>query len=558
MAWQTWGELSPGATIELWARASRPVSTAVFVIRAGEQRVFEIGSPPPYFEHSRFTNLWEQPLTVHLDPEQLEVSLAYHWHPESLPTQGIRLLPATGDSPEARPELHFSPPRQWMNDPNGLHYQDGHYHLFYQFHPNSSEWGPMHWGHAVSRDLFNWVHYPVFLHPEKNLLPLGATGGAFSGSACTGHDGRLRFYYTERLPAYDLHKDYREVQKRVIPAADGITPDAITTVISERPDGVDCDFRDPKVWYDDASEQYLMILGAALHGDPAVLLYTSRDGEHWHYRGPLYVAPPQFKDQGARCIECPDLLPLNGRWVLYMGFVGHQDPETGRHNLMYYQVGQFDPDQGFLPEGPLREVDFGTDFYAMQSFLADDRRLAIAWLFNWAFQKPPGSDYCGEMSLPRQLSLNAEKRLCMHPILSGLISRSLPLVAVSPVRFRPGDNPCLLTMQAADGDIRHFRIAGVDARQREWSVTLDDGLLRMVLPEDRGDIDYVHPLPRFSDLSLLYDRGIIELFVNGGSVCGTRRSYQLTELSSLTIDTTHAPEALSISAETLTCPQPGQ
>ena len=170
--------------------------------------------------------------------------------------------------------MHFSPVRQWMNDPNGLGPVDDRWHLFYQFHPAGTDWGPMHWGHASSPDLFRWTHLPVFLHPEQNLWRLSATGGAFSGSAFEDRDGTRLFFHTERLPAYDLFQGYREVQKLVRPGRGLIEAVGSETVIEAGPlaEGVAHDFRDPKVWWDEGAGAYRMVLGAALHGDPAVLL----------------------------------------------------------------------------------------------------------------------------------------------------------------------------------------------------------------------------------------------------------------------------------------------
>ncbi|MEX1056915.1 MAG: hypothetical protein WED11_04245, partial [Natronospirillum sp.] len=331
-------------------------------LHANDEVAFQVADLPDYFEFFKYTNHLDQVLTIDIAPEQIEFSFIYTWNPKTLDKTGIQVLQTdsidTFDSGPGRPQLHFTPPKQWMNDPNGLCYVDGVYHLFYQFHPNSTHWGPMHWGHAVSRDLFNWVHYPVFLHPAQNLLPLGATGGAFSGTACRDKHGQLMFFYTERLPAYDLYEGYVEVQKRLIANPSLTAPASIQTVISERPEGVGCDFRDPKVWYEAESDRYFMILGAAINGDPAVLLYSSHNSLDWMYQRPLYIAPSYFRENGARCIECPDFFEVDGRWVLYIGFVGFHDPETRRHNLMYYLTGEFSPSGGFKPQGKLREVDF--------------------------------------------------------------------------------------------------------------------------------------------------------------------------------------------------------
>lgn len=552
----TLGRLHPGDTLAFWARKTEDTGTPYLTATSERGVEYEVRDLPGYFEYFHYTNRTSGPVELLGRTSGWEVSFAYRWHAESLRFDGIERLTMTpanrgtgANSP--RPHLHFSPPAQWMNDPNGLCYVDGTYHVFYQFHPNSTQWGPMHWGHATSQDLFNWVHYPVFLHPEQNLLPLGATGGAFSGTACTDVADSPVFFYTERLPAYDLYQDYVEIQKRAEPDADLIEPVTVETVLADKPEGVGCDFRDPKVWFDRTGNTYFMILGAALHGDPAVLLYRSTDSRHWRYEGPLYVAPSHFKENGARCIECPDFFKLDGQWVLYMGFVGYREPETHRHNLMYYLTGDFSADRGFTPRSDLREVDFGTDFYAMQSFEAEGRRLAFAWLFNWAFQKPPGSDYSGEMSIPRQLSLNAQGDLCMHPIVSGLKSETLPYSPSRPMTWFPGERAFQLRLMANGQPIAQLTIEGEDTLGNGFVVEFTDGWLSMCTPEDSGDIRHRCPVSRLHDLTLIYDAGIIEVFANQGAVCGTRRTYAIGEVSQLRADLDDSTHRVEVIAETL-------
>lgn len=423
----------------------------------------------------------------------------------------------------ARPQMHYAPIRQWMNDPNGLCKVGDIWHLFYQFHPAGTDWGPMHWGHATSRNLFDWMHLPVFLHPEQNCWRLGATGGAFSGNAFQDRDGSRMFFYTERLPAYDLFKGYREVQKIARPAPDLITAEAISLAIEQRPDGVEHDFRDPKVWWDDGAQAYRMVLGAALHGDPAVLLYGSDDLRNWRYLGPLYRAPSRFRAEGARAVECPDFFQLDGNWVLIMGFVGHTDPASGRHNLLYALVGAFEGDS-FLPgSADLQLLDFGTDFYAMQTFEADGRQIGLAWLFNWEDRKPAGSPYSGEMSLPRALSLDQDNRLCMRPAAElDAAWPSSPLNPVSDGIYKLGEAPLDLTL---DGPLAGTTITATQDGALSFEVRVDAGILSTRLPQDDGSIRYSADIGFAKDLRIIHDRGIVEVFAADGAVCGTRRNY---------------------------------
>lgn len=434
-----------------------------------------------------------------------------------------------------RPRMHFSPVRQWMNDPNGLCKIGDTWHMFYQFHPASTDWGPMHWGHATSKDLFNWTHLPVFLHPEQNYWRLGATGGAFSGNAFQDRDGALRFFYTERLPAYDLFRGYREIQKIAEFGRNPIQVERTSVVLEERPAGVAHDFRDPKVWWDSRAQAYRMVLGGSIDGDPAVLLYGATDLADWTYLGPLYRAPAHFRDQGARAVECPDFFELDGKWVLIMGFVGHTEPDTGRHNLLFALVGDFNDDRFTSDRSELQLLDFGTDYYAMQSFAADGRQIAFAWLFNWEYRKPKGSPYSGEMSLPRELSLTADGRLAMQP--------AREVEDAWPTGMLPPDSANTFALPPKPFDISLVGILGgtrISAHQTgelSFEILVKNGVVSIRLPQDDDKIRYDAQIGDATDLRVFFDRGIIEVFVGHGAVCGTRRSYQCIRPDTLGIET---------------------
>ncbi|WP_311043848.1 glycoside hydrolase family 32 protein [Rhizobium binae] len=472
------------------------------------------------------------------DEGRTEFTWAYAYDPRSVSKTGItvlefgeRLVERTGSEIDGwcaadtqRPRLHFSPVRGWMNDPNGLCKVGDVWHLFYQFHPGGTDWGPMHWGHATSLDLCAWLHMPVFLRPEQNLARLGATGGAFSGSAFRDRDGKIKFYYTERLPAYDLFANYREVQKIAEPGRDLINAERITTVLEIRPEGVKHDFRDPKVWWDEAANAYRMILGASMYGDPAVLLYGSDDGLEWQYLGLLYRAPVNFREEGARAVECPDFFLLEDKWVLVMGFVGHIEAATRRHNLLYALIGEFINDR-FVPDTPeLQLLDFGTDYYAMQSFEAEGRQIAFAWLFNWEYRKPDGSAYSGEMSLPRVLSLSEDKKkICMLPAIE--VDEhyvAIPLATDQSGGYSLPGRPIEIRLS---GSLQDSKLVATTGGELAFEVGVVDDILSIRLAQDDGSIQYVAELGSGQDLRLFHDRGIVEIFADGGAVCGTRRGY---------------------------------
>jgi beta-fructofuranosidase len=537
-----------GQKLEFWAKQKNEQNgNDDFVITAQDTIIYKIPNAPKvstFFEHCHYL---DQELTIIWNPKCIEFSLFYTYHPETVYQQGISII-SCGDeqtklltgqqvrfeqaNDKTRPQLHFSPYKAWLNDPNGLCKIDDYYHMFYQFHPNSVDWGPMHWGHAVSKDLFKWQHLPIFLQPQNNLELLGATGGAFSGNAFKDNNGDISFYYTERLPAYDLIEGYKEIQKRAVPDSKLLKPISIETVIEEGPEKISHDFRDPKVWYDTARKCYLMVLATAIEADPAVLLYRSDDGIKWQFASTLYQAPEHFKQNGARSIECPDFIKIDDIWVMIVGFVGYVHPKTGRHNLLFSMTGDFDGLE-FTPfDDELQELDFGTDFYALQSFHDGERHLAFSWLFNWEFRKPLGSNYSGEMSLPRVLSVNNKRKLLMQPapeleqfkqyqLLTTQLTE-LAEIGTSPIHLHYTGNldNLVISITSDAGDIAQIKHSKTG--------------IELQVPEKCDGMIYTSEPINLTDLTVVIDRGIIEVFANHGLVCGTKRSYKLNNLKSIT------------------------
>jgi beta-fructofuranosidase len=372
----------------------------------------------------------------------------------------------------------------------------------------------------------------VFQYPEANLAALGATGVAFSGNAFLDRDGSLSFYCTERLPAYDLFKDYKEVQKRMRPDKGLLAPVANSLVLADGPAGTAHDIRDPKVWYDEDAGHYRMVLGSAVGGDPAILLYNSTDGDSWDFASVLYRAPRRFRDSGARCVECPDFFVIDGHWALVAGFVGYTEAETGRHNLLYAAVGRFEGGVFTPYSDQLQELDFGTDYYAMQSFWDGERQLALAWLFNWEIRKPAGSAYSGELSLPRVLTLDRHRRLLMNPEAGIAILRMRRLEAADG-RYTPAAG-CAIEVSLA-GDLNGLSLFGTSRSGETIALTHNPAGLTLALSEDDGRITYRTTCGELTDIRLFFDRGVIELFANGGLICGTRRSYRVIDVTSLWI-----------------------
>ena len=292
-----------------------------------------------------------------------------------------------------RLRFHFEPERGWMNDPNGLCFFRGLHHAFFQHYPDAPHWGPMHWGHAVSEDLIHWRELPIALRPDQ---PYENGGGCWSGSAVE-KDGRLHLFYTS------TSKGHAQAQSLAI-SDDGIrfVKHPGNPVVPVSPvDPSNHDFRDPKVF--PYGDEWRMVCGAGKDGLASVLLFRSADLVHWEYLGPVF----QSREMGA-VPECPDLFPLDGRWVLLFSRM------DGARRVQFI-VGTFDGEH-FKPE-TFVQPETGPDFYAAQTYAdAPGRRLCIGWMWHWGREAAPGAVRAGALTLPRELSLDADGTLYMRPI----------------------------------------------------------------------------------------------------------------------------------------------
>jgi fructan beta-fructosidase len=312
-----------------------------------------------------------------------------------------------------RPQYHFTPPANWMNDPNGLVFYAGEYHLFYQHHPDAPVWGPMHWGHAVSPDLIHWQHLPIALYPDEN-------GTIFSGSAVIDWRDTAGFGAEAMIALFTHANGNLQSQSLAYSTDKGRTWTKYAGNPILTPPPHLRDFRDPKVfWYGDADTGHWVMAVAAGN---AILFYTSPDLKTWKPSG-------GFVGYGSTegVWETPDLFPLpvdggpDTRWVLIVG-VGDGAPARGSGTQ--YFVGHFDGST-FTSENPKEAIlwaDYGADFYAAQSWSDEPqgRRLIIGWMSNWQYANTtPTTTWRSAFTLPRELSLTATPlgiRLIQHPL----------------------------------------------------------------------------------------------------------------------------------------------
>lgn len=292
-----------------------------------------------------------------------------------------------------RPRFHFTPPMNWMNDPNGICHHDGRYHLYYQYNPDGPTWGNIHWGHASSADLVQWRDEPVALAPSSGP----DAGGCFSGSFALVN-GQATIYYTgyteaEQVQCMATSDDLRSWRK----AGDAILPDP--------PAGVPRDqFRDPYVFRHDG--HWYLAVGASLNGERGqCLLYRSEDGCNWRYLHPLHTSPHR---QLGVMWECPNFFPVGDKWVLSVSVWQHM----GAH----YFVGRFE-NEHFVPEfDDVLDGDGGA--FAHLTFDAPDGRL-----LQWAWIKEQRSadlvsadGWAGAMTTPRVLGLSRQGWLTLRPV----------------------------------------------------------------------------------------------------------------------------------------------
>lgn len=326
-----------------------------------------------------------------------------------------------------RPLYHHTPPYGWMNDPNGMFFQNGVYHLYYQHNPYGSQWENMHWGHSTSRDLVHWEHHPVALAPD-------ALGTIFSGSAVVDSFNTAGFGKGAIVAMYT--SSGRNQTQSIAYSTDG---GATFTKYEHNPVIVSNfrDFRDPKLIWHEPSHRWIVVVTAGQE----VRFYSSPNLKNWTYESSFGI------DYGAHgsVWECPELmlLPVDGgkekKWTLVVS-MGDYGP-FGR-NAMQYFTGSFDGHRFTCDSSPktVKWVDYGKDNYAGVTFSGapDGRHIFMGWMtcFDYADELPM-RQYRGANTLPRDLSLysyEGETYLAQIPVKETTQIRSRAIVKASKAR----------------------------------------------------------------------------------------------------------------------------
>lgn len=445
-----------------------------------------------------------------------------------------------------RPQFHFTPATNWMNDPNGMVFYEGEYHLFYQFNPFGTQWGHMSWGHAVSRDMVSWEHLPVALYEENDVM-------IFSGSAVVDWMNTSGFGKDGKPPLvaiYTGHYTKKPLQNQQIAYSNdrGRT----WTKFTGNPvlDIGEKDFRDPKVSWHEPTKRWVMTVAWPVQHK--VRFYASPNLKDWTHLS-------DFGPAGATggIWECPDLFPLRiqgtqkEKWVLIVN-LNPGGPAGG--SACQYFVGEFDGkvftlDPSYPKAQPLW-ADYGADFYAAVSWSdipkRDGRRLWLGWMSDWRYaNEVPTSPWRSAMSIPRELLLHRTPkglRVFQQPVrelenLRGKRHRlgGVPVAKANAWLRERKLNADLLDMEVtfAVAGATNFGVKISNSAGEETLVRCDVGAGRLSLDRSRsGKIDFhrefpgVHHAPltvRDGQVSLriLLDTSSIEVFVNDGETVVT-------------------------------------
>jgi fructan beta-fructosidase len=435
-----------------------------------------------------------------------------------------------------RPQIHFSPKEKWVNDPNGMVYNNGTYHLFFQYYPDSTVWGPMHWGHATSTDLMHWKEQPIALYPDSlgyifsgsavldknNTSGFGKNGRPPLVAIFTHHDpkgekeGRNNFQHQSLAYSVDNGKTWTKYAGNPVLKNPGVT-----------------DFRDPKVMWYEPQKKWIMTLATK----DRITFYSSRDLKKWTKESEFGAA------LGAHggVWECPDLFTLddNGKkvWVLIVN-LNPGGPNGG--SATQYFIGNFNGSKFMPSHTDTRWLDYGPDEYAGITWSnTGNRKIFLGWMSNWLYANVvPTNTWRNAMTIPRELKLKHAGKdiyVASEPVAEFNIIGSRPVsfqnVPVQnsldvasktgkvslPVRLdlnleKPNDFSLVLSNDAGEEVT-----IGYDKKQKQYFID------RTKSGKTNFQKDFAGRFvaPRLSladkmDLSIIIDVSSVELFADGG------------------------------------------
>lgn len=435
-----------------------------------------------------------------------------------------------------RPLIHFTPKEKWMNDPNGLVYYRGIYHLFYQHNPNSSVWGPMHWGHATSKDLIHWKHEPIALFPDS-------LGTIFSGSAVVDKNNTSGFGKGGKVPIVAIYTQHLEAgekagrldfqnQSIAYSLDNGKTWAKYAGNPVLKNPGMK-DFRDPKVMWYEPTKRWILSLAA---GD-RIIFYTSPDLKTW-------TKQSEFGESaGAHggVWECPDLFSLdyNGKpiWVLIVN-INPGGPNKG--SATQYFLGDFDGKKFSPLSTETKWLDYGPDEYAGVTWdNTGNRRIFLGWMSNWLYANVvPTETWRNAMTLPRELRIvktGNDLRVASTPVSEITSFESSPVIKNNIELFAPYETPQLnfpvqlpCVLKLSTDKLDDIRILLSNSKGESVSIGYSKLTNQYIIDRSASGMTSFHKefaakhvAPRFIttpflNLTLIVDVSSVELFADNG------------------------------------------
>ncbi len=456
-----------------------------------------------------------------------------------------------------RPAFHHTPQYGWMNDPNGMFYKDGQWHLYYQWNPYGSKWQNMTWGHSSSSDLVNWKHHPAAIEPN-------GLGAVFSGSSAIDTEGSAGFG-EDALVAMYTSAGASQIQSLAYSHDNGET----FTIYPGNPViTLDSEARDPNMFWNPETKLWTLILAHAL--DKEMLIFTSPDMKEWTLQSSF------GKGLGAQdgVWECPDLfeLPVAGtdmkKWVLLCNI--NPGGPFGGSGIQYF-VGDFDgktfkPDTDKEGNVLTKWLDYGKDNYAVVSWsdAPADRRTVIGWMSNWQYaSEVPTKQFRSANTLPRDLSLfvgnDGQIYAASTPSpeltkLRGKLSANVKSVSVKgkgKTYSLPTDNDgvCELLMNIEPGDASSVSLTfGNEAGEKSVLTYSPDSATLSFDRRESGVVDFSQDFPAITttptfgngknlSLQIYVDRSSMEVFANDGKGVMTNLVFPNQPYTTLTIST---------------------
>ncbi len=397
-----------------------------------------------------------------------------------------------------RPIYHHTPLYGWMNDPNGMFYKDGVWHLYYQWNPYGSQWENMHWGHSTSRDLIHWESQPMALQPDW-------LGSIFSGSCVTNGDEVVAFYTSAGM---------HQTQSMAVSKDGGRTFEKYSgnpVLTSDVPD-----FRDPRPFWNEDIKAWNLILAAGQE----MRIYSSKNLKEWNYESSF---GKEYGNHGG-VWECPDLFKIDNKWVLICN-INPGGPFGG--SATQYFVGQFDGKKFTCESMPkvTKWLEYGKDHYATVSFYnaPENRHVVLAWMSNWQYaNQVPTKQFRSANSIPRDLGLfqhGEETYVSVVP--------SKEMLAVRGAKVKALTVACEIVV-----DVKNQTEIVLSNSKGEQVAMVYDGL-KQTFSMDRtksGDVSFSETFPcvtvapvygQIKQLRIFIDRCSIEAFDSDGKMAMT-------------------------------------